>query len=37
MGILKNIKEYVKNNKLYIFVMIIGMISFAIQMKYVVL
>lgn len=34
---IKKIKEYIKNNKLYIFVMLIGIIAFAIQTKFVVL
>ena len=34
---MKRIKEYIKNNKLYIIIMFLGIISFAIQMKFVVL
>lgn len=34
---INKIKEYIKNNKLYILVMLIGIIAFAIQTKFVVL
>lgn len=37
MSLIDNIKKYIKNNKLYIAIMIIGIISYVIQMKYVVL
>lgn len=37
MSLRDNIKKYIKNNKLYIAIMIIGIISYVIQMKYVVL
>jgi hypothetical protein len=31
------IKNYIKNNKLYIMIMLIGILAFAFQLKYVVL
>lgn len=33
----EKIKDYVKNNKLYVIIMIIGSLALMIQMKYVVL
>lgn len=37
MDIVNKIKEYIKNNKLFVFVMAIGIIAFCIQIKFVVL
>lgn len=37
MNLIKKVGDYVKNNKLYVCVMIIGIVLFAIQMKVVVL
>lgn len=36
MNFVNRVKNYIKNNKLYVTVMIIGIIAFAVQMRFVI-